>query len=230
MIRTERCVLIVLLALALAAPTAAASDDAERALQLADAVASRYASLDAFSMDFIQTSYWSLADSTVQTSGTLLVRRPDRIAIEYGTGGRIVIRGDSLRAFAPESGQFFVAGVDTSSSVIDPARVLRAYRPDAEQPIRPARDDPRFGGPPPTGTLTLALRPADRLTDPSLLLVRIDPDALRVRSILAVARGGDWTRYDILREREVSDHEPGTFVLRRPPGAEIVSGMPFGGF
>ncbi|MBD3367844.1 MAG: hypothetical protein GF405_06685 [Candidatus Eisenbacteria bacterium] len=225
----ESILVAVLVALSLfSAPDARAGE--LDAAALAASVADRYASLSAYALDFVQTSYWSLADSTVSTSGTLRVERPGRIAVSYGTGGRIVIVGDSLKAYAPESRQFFVARVDTTSSVIDPARLLRSYRTDPETPVLPPQDDPRFGGPPPEGAVTLALLPRDPLAEPSRLVVRVAPASLRVLAILAVAAGGDWTRYDIVDERPVNDHPQGAFALRRPEGAELVTGMPFGGF
>jgi hypothetical protein len=175
-----------------------AAVDVERAEAIAAGVVERYASFDAFEMSFEQTSYWALADSALTTSGTLFVDRPDLVAVAYEGGGRIVVRGDSLRAFAPESNQFFVAGVDTSSAGIDPAGLLRSYRPDPVAPIRSTRDDPRFVGEPPVGAIGLALLPRNALTEPALLIVRVATEADRVLSILAVASTGDWTRYDII--------------------------------
>ena len=228
---TDRLLAVVFVALlALVSASAAASTDELDASELTEELIERYSAMDSFAMEFDQTSHWTLADSTFTTSGTLSVERPGRIAVSYAGGGTIVIRGDSLRAYAPETNQFFVAGIDTASSVIDPARLLKGYRPDPENPILSTRDDPRFDVPPPSGTVSLALRPRERLIEPSRLVVRVDPDQRRVLSILAVAASGDWTRYDIRSERRVGHHPPGTFVLSRPRGAELVTGMPFGGF
>ena len=214
---------------AVADEAATTQSDAE-VLRLTDAIVSRYESFGAFSMDFVQTSYWSLADSAFVTKGSLHVKRPNHIAVSYADGGRIVILGDSLRAYTPATKQFYVAGIDTASSVIDPARLLRAYRPEASDPLRAAGDDPRFGPETARGLLDLSLRPHDRLSEPSRLVVRVDPRTNRVHSILAISSGSDWTRYDIVAERVVPAHADGTFELLRPEGAETVTAMPFGGF
>jgi outer membrane lipoprotein-sorting protein len=183
------------------------------------AALSRYESAAAYRLDFVQETYWALADSTVTVRGTLHYRRPGAIAIAYDDGSRIVVAGDSMRVYAAQTNQFFVVEVDSTDVAVDPPRLLRAYEADPERPF--ADSDPLPGG-----VRVVNLRPGGPYAEPARIEVAVDA-AGDVVSITAVSASGDRTAYRILASRFGVEAPEGTFTLRCPPGATPVRGSPF---
>jgi hypothetical protein len=122
----------------------AARDDAstayttlDQAVRLVQEIVERYERARSCRLEFEQSNYWALADSTGRTNGVLLLERPSRVSVRYGDGGRIVVRGDTVRVYVPSTRQLFIAPMDSSDVVIDPARLLKSYRPDTDRPFLP---------------------------------------------------------------------------------------------
>jgi len=218
----------VLLALALAAPwtpwgtavpaSAADGGPAEARAVVRGALA-RYEAAASYSLDFVQETYWALADSTVTVRGTLYYRKPGTIAIAYDDGSRIVVAGDSMRVYTAQTNQFFVVGVDSSDVAVDPPSLLRAYEPDPKRPF--AESDPLPGG-----VRVVNLRPGGPYAEPARVEVAVDASG-NVDSIMAVSASGDRTVYRVLASRFGAQAPEGTFTLRCPRGATPVRGSPF---
>lgn len=180
----------------------------------------RYESAASHRITFLQENYWALAETTYVTEGTLLLMRPSSLAIRYPDGGAVVSDGESLRVYVAATEQFFVAPVDSTDLLLDPARLLRAYEPDASTPVLQ-------GGGSPRGTATVSMRPRDRRLEPARLDVTIDEDC-DLTLIVAISSSGDRTRYRIIE----ADRDPrlpsDAFRLPRPAGAEMIRGLPEG--
>lgn len=202
-------------------PAAAAqSPRAVEAAALVSAALQRYGSAATYRLDFEQESYWALADSSTTARGTLTYKRPGRVSVRYDDGGRIVVTSDSLHVYAPTAGQFFASPVDSSDVAIDPARLLRAFTPDGAAPFAPV--DPLSDG-----SRVVSLVPRSSHGEPARLEVTIDPGDATLSRIMAVSSSGDRTTYWIKSSSfgvSVADSE---FVLRRPPGSQLLPGSPF---
>jgi outer membrane lipoprotein-sorting protein len=215
-----------LLALAMAAPWTAwgtgvaAGDDAlAQARAVVSGALARYEAAASYSLDFVQETYWALADSTVTVRGSLHYRRPGTIAIAYDDGSRIVVAGDSMRVYTAQTNQFFVVGVDSSDVAADPPSLLRACEPDPKRPF--AESDPQPGG-----VRVVNLKPAGPYAEPSRVEVAIDASG-NVVSITALSASADRTVYRVLTSRFDAQAPEGAFTLRRPRGATLVKDSPF---
>jgi outer membrane lipoprotein-sorting protein len=219
--------------LALAQPATAAdpaqndseTDQKNAAHRFIEEVIGRYQSAHSYRLAFTQETYWSLADTSFLSNGELLLEQPSLLAIRYDDGSRIASDGESLWVYVAQTNQFLATDVDSSDVVIDPPRLLSQYVPD-ESGSFPEPTPARSEGDPGTGrdAIALSLRPARRDGEPASLDVYVDARSGLVRQIVARARSGDYTRYTIDRTELDVETSPSDFVLRRPPGAERLSG------
>jgi len=196
------------------------SPERPAALALVADVVERYESAATYRLSFVQESYWALADTIKATRGTLLVDRSGRIALTYDDGGRAVADSETLRVFVPQTMQFFVATVDPSDIAVDPARVLKAYTPDRDEPFVTAA---RTGA-----AVTINMIPRERYGEPARLEVTVDSTRREVTGLVAHSSTGDSTTYRIVRTVFDADISENDFRLRRPVGTEIIRGSPFG--
>ncbi|MFH1502506.1 MAG: outer membrane lipoprotein carrier protein LolA [Candidatus Eisenbacteria bacterium] len=188
---------------------AAASDEAAA---LAGSVADVYERSSSYRIEFTQESYWSLADSMQVTRGVLLARPPASVSIRYEDGGRIAANGESLWVYVPQTGQFFCSPMDADDVAVDPARLLRLYTPDAEEPFEDA----------PAGKRSVRLRPLNPSAEPARLTVTVDMERLVVTEIVARSLSGDRTTYRMLDTTFSVTLDPAEFRPRRPPGSELI--------
>jgi len=187
----------------------------EDAGSLAERTASLYERSSSYRIEFIQESYWALADSTIVSGGVLLAEPPTNISIEYEDGGRVVSTGDSIWVFVPQTNQFYSAAVDSADVSLDLAALLRRYSPDPSGP---------FGEAPP-GSRTLRLKPDDGFVEPEQLAVTIDGNTGTVTLVCARSTSGDTMTYRMIATTFDAPLPEGTFSARRPSGAELVRGQ-----
>lgn len=202
-------------------PTASAGDALAEAERLIASAVNKYESARAYEIDFTQESYWALAESTQVTTGTLAVRRPARASIRYEDGGRIIVRGESLWVYVPQTNQFFSTRLDSTDTFLDPIRLLSGFELDAKTP---------FGRQAPTGVghRTVTLRPKPPALEPVRLDVRIDVESSLLRALTAYASSGDRTSYLMGETRLEAPIPDSAFVPVRPAGAELIRGAPYG--
>ncbi len=174
-----------MLALAAGPARAAAGDSYEDALAVTEKVAARYDASSSYRIEFTQESYWALADTTAVSKGTLLAEPPSFFAIDYEDGGRVVTAGGSLWVYVPATNQFWSSAIDTVDVALDPAGILRAYRPDREHPFLDAAE----------GYRTVQLRPTGSIPEPNRITITIDEGRSIVTGITAYATSGDRTTY-----------------------------------
>jgi outer membrane lipoprotein-sorting protein len=206
------------------APGAGTRDDAstatlDEAVRLVQEIVERYESARSCRLDFEQSNYWALADSTATTSGVLVLQRPSKVSVRYDDGGRIVVRGDTVRVYVPSTRQLFIAPVDSSDVVIDPARLLKSYRPDTARPFLP----PGVGSP---DTKRLNLRPRDTGLEPTRLEALVNTRTKLIQRLTILWTTGDSVVYAVretLFDVPIDDRE---FIIRRPPGVKLVREMP----
>jgi len=202
-------------------PAARGADALAEAERLVASTVSEYESADAYVIDFRQESYWALADSTQVTTGVLAVARPARASIRYEDGGRIVVRGESLWVYVPQTNQFFSTRLDSMDTFLDPIRLLSGFTLDAEAPFAPETvADVR--------QRTVTLRPRPPALEPVRVDVRIDTESFLVRALTAFASSGDRTSYLMGETRLPASIPDSTFVPVRPAGAELIRGGPYG--
>ncbi len=204
-------------ALTLIGAVAAASDEADaasRANKLVAMAIDRYEASETYRMEFVQEAYWSLADSTQTSRGTLVVSNPYSISVRYADGGRIVVHAGSLRVYVPQTNQFFRGPVDSRDVVIDPPHLLRQYAPDPDTPLDERGD----------GTAVVLLRHRRNAQEPNRLAVEIDEQSGLVTEISARTSTGDRTTYRIVDTRFGQPVAPDEFTLTRPAGAELIEG------
>ena len=196
------------------APAAASGgpDAASPANELVELAIARYEASETYRMEFVQESYWSLADSTQTTRGTLVVSNPSSISVRYADGGRIVVHAGSLWVYVPQTNQFFRGQVDSRDVVIDPPHLLRQYAPDPDTPLDERGD----------GTAVVVLRHRRNAQEPNRLAVEIDQRSGLVTAISARTSTGDRTTYRILDTRFGQPLAPDEFTLTRPAGAELI--------
>lgn len=192
---------------------------------IADVIA-RYESEQSYRISFTQESYWSLADTTISTTGVLILKRPSQLVLRYNDGSIIASSGDTLTVYMSQTNQYFVTPIGEDDTVIDPPRVLRSFVPDPVNPmpwpsVGVDNGDGRGGR---TVESTLALVPADGTGEPSKLEVKIDPSRSIVIGMVARTRSGDHTRYRITETSFGVETSPSDFVITIPPGAERLGG------
>jgi outer membrane lipoprotein-sorting protein len=196
------------------AATPGGAESVSAARDLIDIAIDRYEASQRYEIEFVQDTYWALADSTQTIRGILTVSTPSLISVRYVDGGRIVVNAESLWVYVPETNQFFSGPVDSSDVVIDPARLLRQYAPDPTAPLDERAD----------GTAVVMLRPLQSAREPSSMTVEIDQRSGLLKAIAARMSTGDRTSYRILDTRFGQRIAANEFTLRRPPGAELIEG------
>ncbi len=186
----------------------------EDALALAQRVAHRYESSSSYRIEFVQESYWALADTTVVSRGELLAKPPSLFAINYEDGGEVVANGESLWVYVPQTNQFFSSAVDTVDVALDPAGILRAYKPDRDHPFMDSAE----------GERTVQLRPSGSIPEPSRLTISINEARSTVTKIAAYATSGDRTTYRMTATTFDVALPEDAFEARRPAGSQAVRG------
>jgi outer membrane lipoprotein-sorting protein len=194
-----------------------ASDDGG-ASALIRSVIDRYESSDSYRIDFIQESYWSLADTLFVTEGILLLERPLNMSIVYDDGSRIVSNGESLWVYTAKTGQHFATAVDSGDVVIDPPRLLRQYGVDPDGRF-PSPKACQTSGPDPAPATGLSFRPTHGASEPATLDVLVDERNGTVAEIVAHSRSGDFTRYRIVGTRFDVSIDADAFDRIRPPAS-----------
>jgi len=200
------------------APAAARAMAPEDAASIIECTLERYRSAESHRIEFLQESYWALADTTYVTSGVLFLERPSSVAVRYADGGGVVSNGETLRVYVAATNQFFVAAVDSSDLLLDPVRLLEAYRPDPESPT-PSPED---------SAVTIAMARRRPGTEPARLEVTVDRVSCDLSEIVAIATSGDRTRYAIRKTSRNADLPSDAFRLPKPDGAETIRGFPQG--
>ncbi|MFH1690157.1 MAG: outer membrane lipoprotein carrier protein LolA [Candidatus Eisenbacteria bacterium] len=239
LVRAAACALATWIVVALL-PLPCAAEDGQRpepterkvafAKELIASVIERYESERSYRISFSQESYWALADTTISSTGVLLLERPSMLSVRYGDGSTIASNGDTLRVYMSQTNQYFVTHVGPDDTVIDPPRVLRAFIPDPNGPfLGPTAvevDAPAGGGEPVERIVkaTLSLIPADGTGEPARLEVTVDPSRSIVTGMVAHTRSGDFTRYRISETQFGVDTTPADFVIDIPPEAERIGG------
>ncbi len=196
------------------AEVALAQQGYEDALALAHRVAAHYETSSSYRIEFVQSSYWALADTTAVSRGDLLAEPPSLFAIDYDDGGTVVASRGSLWVYVPQTDQFFSSAIDTVDVALDPAGILRAYKPDRDQPFLDA----------PEGYRTIQLRPSGSIPEPSRLTITIDETRLTVAEIIAYATTGDRTTYRMTKTAFDVTLPEDAFIPRRPAGSKAVRG------
>ena len=226
---------MAVLALALLARPSAAEEPSSEATeaQMAGArelvaeVIERYESEDSYRIAFTQESYWALADTTISSSGVLLLERPTMLSVRYDDGSTITSNGDTLWVYMSQTNQYFVTDIGEDDTVIDPPRVLRSYVPDPEDPFSDETLTRISSGAHASSQVvqrTLRLVPAEGSGEPSRLEVTVDPSRSIVTGMLAHTRSGDSTRYRITKTTFGVETAPSDFVFTIPPGVERIGG------
>ncbi len=223
-------VIIVATALALCGVPALASDaevphsetasaEAEVVRALLEQVVESYARAESYTIEFVQESYWALADTVTVSSARLVLVKPSSLSVSYDDGGRIVSDGESLRVYVPATGQFFVSRIGSAGVVLDPAAILESYEPDPRIPLVERSGE--------EGVVTIALRPDERFAEPARIDVNIDTTAWIVVGLTAYSTAGDRSSYvlksTVFEAPVVADE----FVLVRPEGAQLLTGSPY---
>ncbi len=191
----------------------------EMAEMIVERVLESYAAAESYTIEFIQRSYWALADTVSISSARLVLVKPSFLSVSYDDGGRIVSNGESLRVYVPATEQFFVSRIGSAGVVLDPAAILSNYKPDPHVPImeRSGEQD----------VVTIALRPRERFAEPARIDVTIDTAAWIVVALTAHSTAGDWSSYVLESTNFEAPVAPGEFVLARPDGAQLLTGSPY---
>jgi outer membrane lipoprotein-sorting protein len=198
----------------------AGGDALVQAAGLVSEIVDRYERARSCRLEFEQSNYWALADSTYTTGGTLLLERPNKVSVRYADGSRIVVREDSVRVYVPSTRQLFIAPVDSSDVAIDPARLLKSYRPDTEQPFLP------IGQGESTDLRRLNLKPRTAGLEPTRLEALVDARRSLVQKLTVMWSTGDSVVYNVRETRFDVQIDKDEFVIHRPPGVKLVREMP----
>ena len=225
--------LLALVGFLVLSPLSRAADEGEagsetgtqRAERIIGVIAARYEAADTYRIEFIQESYWALADTLYASSGTLLLRRPATLAISYDDGSRIVSDGESLWVYTSQTNQYFATRVRPEDIMLDPPTLLRGYRIDP---------DGRFSEPtscqlsPPGGqsrtVVAISMKPDEGISEPAGLDVYIDENERTIVEVLARSLSGDFTRYRISRTVFDVPTESSSFRFDKPAGARRMGG------
>lgn len=186
------------------------------ASELIRSVIDRYESSDSYRIEFVQESYWSLADTLFVTDGVLLLKRPLNMAITYDDGSRIVSNGESLWVYTSKTGQYFATAVDSGDVVIDPPSLLRQYGLDPDGRF-PSPEACHTSGADPKPATGLSFRPTQGASEPATLDVLVDDRHGTVVEIVAHSHSGDFTRYRILGTHFNVPIDDDAFDRIRPP-------------
>jgi outer membrane lipoprotein-sorting protein len=206
-------------------PAAKVSTTSPTAQELIDDVISRYESAASYRLTFTQQNYWALADTTFSSDGVLLLQHPSLLSIRYDDGSRIVADGESLWVYVAQTNQFLATAIDSSDVILDPPRLLGQYVPDAKGRFPTPTSAMPEGAPADAApALALSLKPGGDLGEPAALDVYIDARTFLVRQLVARARSGDYTLYTIRSTEVDAPASTSDFTLRRPPGAELLTG------
>ena len=196
-----------------------ASPESEVVRALVEQVVESYARAESYTIEFVQESYWALADTVTVSSARLVLVKPSSLSVSYDDGGRIVSDGESLRVYVPATGQFFVSRIGSAGVVLDPAAILESYEPDPRIPLIERSGE--------KGIVTIALRPGERFAEPARIDVNIDTTAWIVVGLTAYSTAGDRSSYVLkstVFEAPVAADE---FLLVRPEGAQLLTGSPY---
>ncbi len=186
---------------------------------LVEQVVESYARAESYTIEFVQESYWALADTVTVSSARLVLVKPSSLSVSYDDGGRIVSDGESLRVYVPATEQFFASRIGSAGVVLDPAAILESYEPDPRIPLVERSGE--------EGVVTIALRPGERFAEPARIDININTTAWIVVGLTAYSTAGDRSSYVLkstIFEAPVAADE---FVLVRPEGAQLLTGSPY---
>lgn len=194
-------------------PPSAVTDEAGRAL--ARRVDAFYAGVTALRARVEQRFHHRVHERDVDATGTLTVRRPDRLRLLYDDGRGLALEGAAVRAFEPAGSGLVHEGTLPDDAVLDLLAVLAgAGSVEASFDVRglPARDEGEV----------LEVRPRARTArwDRALLLVASDGS---ISSVLIVDPTGSWLRLRLLDVEYPRTLPSGALTLPVPDGAPVVA-------
>lgn len=224
---TVRAIALLLAAsvgLPLAAQSPAQPPQGDSAAALAARVQARYAKVQDFEGDFVQSYEGGVLRTRATESGTLAVRQPGRFRFVYTKPERkeFVSDGETIYTYLVADRQVYVSPAPGPNEATTPVLFL-AGRADLGRDFA-ATYTPLPGAPEGLTTLRLVPRKAD--PDYEWFGIGVDPASLQIRFLVALDRQGGRSAFTFSNLRENRGLADNTFRFRIPRGVDVVNHGP----
>lgn len=212
------CLLTALPALVAGASTQPASRPSPEAL--ARTIQARYDRIRDFSTNFTQTYEGGVLRKRVIERGTLQVKRPGRMRWTYTAPEEktFVSDGSQIYSYLPADRQVYVSPVPLEDQATTAALFLTG-KGNLTRDFDVGQGDPAHE---PDGTWALRLQPRQAERDYDWLVLVVDRDTLRIRSLVAGDRQGGTSTFAFANIKENTGLADTLFVFRIPRGVDVI--------
>ena len=187
---------------------------------LGEAIQARYDRIRDFSAAFVHTYAGGVLRQRLVERGTLQVKRPGRMRWTYISPEEkvFVSDGSQIYSYIPADRQVFVSPMPAE----DQATTAALFLSGKGHLMRDFRVSKPAGAPDPPGTESLRLDPKLDQRDYDWLVLVVDSDTLRLRSLVAADRQGGTSTFDFSGIKENAGLADNLFVFKIPRGVDVI--------
>lgn len=216
------CAWVALVALSAGAgaqPAAPPSPDA-----LARSIQGRYDRIRDFSASFVHTYVGGVLRKRLVERGTLQVKRPGRMKWTYVSPEEkvFVSDGSQLYAYIPADRQVVVSAMPSADQATTAALFL-AGKGHIDRDFEVSQAEASQA---PPGSYALRLDPRQAERDYDWLLLVVDRETLRIRSLVAADRQGGTSTFEFTNIKENTGLSDNLFVFKIPRGVDVIRTSP----
>lgn len=196
-------------------PLARPSPDA-----LARSIQERYDRVRDFSAEFVHTYAGGVLRKRLVERGTLQVKRPGRMRWTYSSPEEkvFVADGSQIYSYIPVDRQVIISPMPAE----DQATTAALFLAGQGRLTRDFQVSYANAAETPPGTYALRLDPRQVERDYDWLVLVVDRDNLRLRSLIAADRQGGTSTFEFTGVKENTGLSDNSFVFRIPRGVDVI--------
>jgi outer membrane lipoprotein carrier protein len=209
--------ILALCSLALAAALAQAPT--QPAVEAARLIQQKYNRVHDFTADFTQTYEGGVLRKTSTEKGTLQVKKPGRMRWEYTSPEQklFVSDGQKIYSYLPADRQVIVTSVPSDDRATT-AVLFLVGKGDLVRDFNVSYTDA-----PAPDAIALRLDPKSHQADYDWLVLAVDRESLRIRTLIAAEREGGRSTFQFSNYRENTGLADKIFTFKIPRGVDVVN-------
>ena len=203
----------------MAAPLLVYAQAQPSAEEVGRAVQRHYDQVKDFTADFTHTYQGGVLKKTITERGTVQIKKPGRMRWEYTSPEHklFVSDGQKIYSYIPADRQVIVSSVPSDDRATT-AVLFLVGKGDLVRDFTVSYAD--TGGP---DTIALKLDPKSRQADYDWLVLVVDRESLRIRTLIAAEREGGRSTFQFSNYRENAGLADKIFTFKIPRGVDVVN-------
>ncbi len=196
------------------------------AAELAQALQSKYGTIQDFSSDFVHSYEGGVLRKRLTERGHLLVKKPGKMRWEYTSPEAKLFVSDGVKMYSylPQDKQVIVSSIPAEDQATTPTLFLAGKGNLTRDFTASLTELPPST---PTGARALKLVPRNRQPDYEWLVLVVDPTTLAIRGLVTVDAQGGKSSFSFSNLKENIGLADKEFAFKIPRGVDVVNSPRF---